>query len=273
MTVKCSIHTHTTFCDGKDTAEDMVISAIQCGCNCIGFSGHSYIDYPNSLDWTMSPEIQKKYVQEIGRLKEKYNGKIDILLGIEQDYFSEPLVDTYDYIIGSVHATEKCGVRLDVDATPQILSNGIEELYHGDVMELIRDYYALVSNVVEKTKCDIIGHFDVITKFNNKYPFVDTCSKEYREIAFDALDCLIKKDKIFEINTGAISRGWRDLPYPEDFLLRRIAQKNANVIITSDAHSKQTITFGFDNAIEYAKFCGIKEICVFENREIKKITI
>ena len=64
-------------------------------------------------------------------------------------------------------------------------------------------------------------------------------------------DVLIEKDRIFEINTGAISRGWRVTPYPQDFLLRRIAEKGARVIITSDSHSRDTILFGYEAAVEY----------------------
>ena len=33
-------HTHTTFCDGQNTAEEVVLSAIDKGFSSIGFSGH-----------------------------------------------------------------------------------------------------------------------------------------------------------------------------------------------------------------------------------------
>lgn len=273
MTVKCNVHTHTSFCDGKNTAEEMVLAAIECGCSCLGFSGHSYIKEDSAADWVMSCEDQKKYIQEIERLKVEYDDRIEILLGIEQDYFSEPLENVYDYIIGSVHATVKNGVRIDVDNTPDALLMGIDEFYSGDAMELVRDYYALMANVVDKTGCDIIGHFDLVTKFNNKYPFIDTHSMDYRNIALESLDALIEKNKIFEINTGAISRGWHTLPYPEDFLLKRLAEKKADVMITSDSHACETIMFGFDKAIEYAKYCGIRSVCVYEDKKIKKIAI
>ncbi len=78
-----------------------------------------------------------------------------------------------------------------------------------------------------------------------------------------ALDALIEKHRIFEINTGAVSRGWRTAPYPQEFLLRRLAEKGAAVMLSSDCHAKENIMFRFDEAEEYARACGIKEFVTF----------
>ena len=273
MILGSNLHTHTTFCDGANSAEEMVLSAIKAGCHTLGFSGHSYIEGEASSDWVMSREGQKTYVEEINRLKRVYSDRINILLGIEQDYYSEPLTENFDYIIGSVHAVVVKGNRIDVDLSPDALSDGIQKFYGGNAMAFVKDYYALVADVVNKTKCDIIGHFDLITKFNEKYHIFDVQSDEYKKIAFEALDALIPENKLFEINTGAISRGWRTTPYPEGFILKRMAEKGAEVIITSDCHNKDNITFYFDEAVEYAKAFGIKTLNIYKGKNIEKILI
>jgi histidinol phosphatase-like PHP family hydrolase len=63
------------------------------------------------------------------------------------------------------------------------------------------------------------------------------------------------------------------MPYPDEFILKYLAEKNANVMLNSDCHSKDSILCCFDEATEYAKACGIKELCVYENKKIKKIKI
>ncbi|MBE6576756.1 MAG: histidinol-phosphatase HisJ family protein [Ruminococcaceae bacterium] len=272
MTPRCNFHTHTNFCDGKHSAEQMLASAIELGCTALGFSGHSYIDEKNT-EWTMSRDGQNDYIREINRLKSAYADKIEVLLGIEQDYFSSAPEYAFDYVIGSVHAVIKDGVRIDVDLAPKTLLDFADKLYGGNMLALIEDYYSLVSDVVNKTNCDIIGHVDLITKFNEKYPFIDVTSRAYRNVSLEAVDALIEKDKIFEINTGAISRGWRKKPYPDDFILKRLAEKNANIMINSDCHSTDSILCFFDEAVEYAKVCGVRELCVYENKKIKKILI
>lgn len=274
MTPRCNLHTHTRYGDGANTPEEMIIAALERGLDTLGFSEHSPLGGDgNEKEWFMSSRELSEYIGEISYLKEKYSERINILLGIEQDSLSAPSTYRFDYVIGSVHAVVKDGLRIDVDADVQLVKKCINELYDGDIKGYIRDYYSAVAGVVEATNCDIIAHFDLITKFNEKYPFIDTASELYRNEALSALDALVEKDKIFEINTGAISRGWRTSPYPEPFLLKRLAEKKANVMISSDTHSKNTVSFFFEEAVCYAKACGITELCVYDGKNIKKLAI
>ena len=57
------IHTHTTYCDGKSTPEEMVKKAIEKGFESIGISGHGYMDF--DVSYCMTLEDTKKYVNEI----------------------------------------------------------------------------------------------------------------------------------------------------------------------------------------------------------------
>lgn len=265
MKIKCNMHTHTTFCDGQNTPREMINAAIDAGAQTLGFSGHAYIAGKKAVEWVMSREAQSAYVAEISALKNEYADRLEILLGIEQDYFSEPLETGFEFIIGSVHSIARDGHIIDVDGSPRELLDAISTCYGGDAIALVKDYYSLVAEIVTRTDCDIVGHFDLVTKYNEQCRFVDTASKKYRDAALEALDALIEKDRIFELNTGAISRGYRTSPYPEEFLLRRLAEKRARVMLSSDCHSAENIFFGFDDAIAYARNCGVTELYVFKN--------
>ena len=52
-------HTHTAYCDGKDTPRALVEEAVRLGCPALGFSGHSYTAY--DPDCCMSPEGTQAY--------------------------------------------------------------------------------------------------------------------------------------------------------------------------------------------------------------------
>ena len=41
--MKQNLHTHSIFCDGKDTIEEMTLEAISKGFDILGFSGHGYL--------------------------------------------------------------------------------------------------------------------------------------------------------------------------------------------------------------------------------------
>ena len=76
MIKKVNYHTHTNFCDGKHTAEEMVKAAIEKGFYRLGFSGHSYTSFDES--YCMSEEGTQEYIREITRLKELYKEQIEI---------------------------------------------------------------------------------------------------------------------------------------------------------------------------------------------------
>lgn len=248
------LHNHTTFCDGSNTAEEMVVAAIEKGLKTLGFSGHAYTSVDG--DYTMSLDGEEKYKAEICALKEKYKGKIEILCGIEQDYFSDFEPQGYDYVIGSVHSVKKDGKYYSVDHSQEYLLNAIKD-FGGDFIEFCETYFELVAKIYEKTKCDIIGHFDLCSKFNgdgNKY--FDETDPRYVRAGEKAILNLLKSGKPFEINTGAIHRGYRSIPYPAPHFLRFIYQNGGKVILSSDSHSTKTLCYEFDKWKSFAENIG-----------------
>ena len=92
-------HTHTTYCDGKSTPEEIVLEAIRLGMDTIGFSGHA--PCPGAEDYSVRD--LEGYNECIERLKDKYSDKIKILRGIERDIFAYDDNHDYDYVIGAFH--------------------------------------------------------------------------------------------------------------------------------------------------------------------------
>lgn len=254
--MKTNYHTHTLFCDGANSPEEIILEAIDNGFSEIGISEHAPISFDPESGMEMSKVIE--YVDTMAELKEKYKDRISVLCGIERDIFCEDYPGEYDYVIGSVHYAEKNGKHYVLDWKPEMLKEGADAF--GGFFELCESYYETVSHVVEVTDCDIIGHFDLVTKFNEKHRFFDESSPRYVAAVMKALDRLVPEDRLFEINTGAISRGHRTTPYPSAFILKELARRGARVILSSDSHRKDTLDCAFDTAYELAKSCGITKI-------------
>ena len=81
--IKSNLHTHTCYCDGRDTPEDVVKAAIAQGMNTLGFSGHSYV--PFDLPCCMNLEETASYRLEISRLKKLYEDQLKEDCFIESD--------------------------------------------------------------------------------------------------------------------------------------------------------------------------------------------
>ena len=235
-------HTHTTFCDGRDTPEELILEAIRLGCPEIGFSGHSFTPFDPS--YCMSLENTERYREEVRRLGEKYKNRIKVLCGIEQDFFSDMPTDRFDYVIGAVHYVEKDGDYLPVDESRERQIADVEKYYGGDFYAYCADYYRLVARIYEKTKCDIVAHFDLVTKFNEDGDLFDTADPRYLKAADEALAALLPCPVTFEINYGAIARGIRKTPYPEPRILDTLSRNGAKIIKSSDCHDKRYLLFG-----------------------------
>ncbi len=259
-------HVHTHLCDGKSTPEETVISAIEKGLVTLGFSGHNTLE---GEDWCMSPEGVTEYRNEIQRLKEKYKDKIEILCGIEQDYYS-PAATGYDYIIGSVHCLKVADNTLaPLDDTAEKLKYAVDRYFGGDALSLAEEYFRTVADVINKTGATIVGHFDLIEKFSDTNPVFDTSHPRYVKAAEDAIDALISQGTIFEVNTGAMVRGYRSLPYPAKPLLCMMQKKGADVILTSDCHDAKNLCFAFDKALEIVRECGFTRIAYLTKEQIE----
>ena len=198
------LHMHTTFCDGNKTPEEMVQSAIEKGLTTVGLSGHSYTFFDES--YCMQKADVPRYIREVRYLRAKYFDKIHVLCGVEQDYYSEYPTEDFDYVIGSVHYILSDGVYIPVDESVIILKNAVEEHFGGDIYAMCEAYFATVADVVNKTACDIIGHFDLIAKFIEREALFDVNHPRYVSAWKKAVDALLPHGVPFEINTGAISQ-------------------------------------------------------------------
>ncbi len=249
-----NLHQHTTFCDGKDTPEEVVLAAIEKGFGGIGFSGHCYMEYAKYYSMTL--ESTKEYRKEIARLKEKYGHLIDIFCGIEFDPCCPERPEGYDYVIGSLHGLRFDGVDYEFDGPAEHFQKMIDEHCGGDGMVFAKEYFRQLARLPESGDCHIIGHFDLITKHRDRVQFFDCESKQYRDAALEAAEALAGKIPYFEVNTGAVARGYRTTPYPDPFLIKAMRQLGFGAVISSDCHQRHLMDCYFDEAKELLKSCG-----------------
>lgn len=271
MEYKQNLHTHTTYCDGKDTPEELIQAAIDKGFDSIGFSGHSYMYF--SPFGGMSEENTKKYKEEICKLKEKYKGQLDIYCGLEVEMYSQTDIQGYDYLIGSLHYLEKFGYPRGFDKKAEDVKELIDTYFDGDGMKFAREYYQRITDLPKYGKFDILGHFDLITKNIDFIRFFDVDSREYKNAATEAIESLKGKIPFFEVNTGAISRGYRKTPYPSSFIIKEFKRMGFGAVITSDCHDKNFLDCEFESAEELLRECGFEERYILTDEGFKGIRL
>lgn len=272
---KINLHTHTVFCDGKNSPEEMILAAIQKNFTVLGFSGHTM--YPFASDWHIAPRAHSDYVKEIKRLAQKYDGQIKIYCGFEADFlppFCKPVFSDFsefnpDYIIGSVHYLEKDERQFTVDDSTENVRRGIQEIYNNDGKAVVCDYFETQRKMLKTGNFQIWGHPDLVRKRNTILKFFNENETWYKNELLATVQVAAKTGVVAEINTGAIARGAMDDVYPSAYFLGLLHDYKIPVCINSDSHSTETLDCAFERAMNIAKKIGYTELVYpLKDREI-----
>lgn len=272
--IKTNCHTHSTCCDGKNSLEEMTLSAINKNFISLGFSGHSPMSFKN--DWAMSDEGYKEYLKEVRYLKEKYKSKLDIICGLEldADYCGVNISDL-DYVICSVHQFIDGDKDYPIDFSAEVLTTAVNELFDGDWYAMCDAYYSRLSDFVCEIKPQLVGHIDLVTKFNENNELFDQNNPRYKKCALTAVDKILDtvNDIVFEVNTGAMYRQGNRRPYPADFIMEHLRRRGAGITVTSDSHNVESLDFAFEEAFEYCRKFGFRSAMIMTSDGWREIVI
>lgn len=255
-----NFHTHCILCDGKDVPKSIVESAIALGFSALGFSSHAYIDF----DTSYCVKDEEAYICQITSLKEEYKDKIEIYVGAEEDAFCLTRREKFEYIIGSLHYVRSPRGILPIDLSEEGMRECLSA-FGDDALALAKSYYEDFCAYIYTRRPDIVGHFDLITKYDERGASHFLENPHYHALAERYAAYAAEAGCIFEINTGAVARGLRTSPYPALNLIHVLKKKGARFILSSDSHAKETLDFGFEEAKTLLREAGIREAVTIKN--------
>lgn len=255
--IKSNLHTHSYYDDGKDSIDEMVQTAADKGFTVLGFSGHAY----NPIDdGSMTPEKTEAYRQDVLRCKKNPPSGMEIFLGIEEDSMNPVNPDGYDYVIGSVHFLKKDGQASPIDYSKERFEKMLAEEWNNDIYAMSEAYYQAIKAQAHNDRMQIVGHIDLIAKYNDDEKYFRFDDPKILAMAKEAILALIEAGKIFEMNTGAISRGYRSSAYPSDPILDLICQNGGKLLINTDCHNREYLDLGINECLDRARKAGFKEL-------------
>lgn len=247
-------HTHTVLSDGNNTHEEMVKAAIEKGLSEIGFTDHVCIkDVEWGIDFVDIPVMSS----QINYLKEKYKKYILVKYGIELDYFAGHEIELsriinklpLDYVIGSVHFIDDWNFDSD---------KSLYGKWSND--ELYQKYFKIVQQLARSNLFDIIGHFDIIKKFN---VIPETNQQKLYE---ETLKVIKDSNCVVELNTGGLDRECKEFT-PSETILKICYDLQIPITLSSDAHSPKQIGRHYVEAIHVLKKIGFNELVKYTGRK------
>lgn len=266
-------HTHSRWCDGRDEIRDVVEAALAAGLRQVGISSHAPVPFPTT--YALAASVLPAYRAEVLRLRDEYQGRIDVLLGLELDAI--PALVTYnrettlplgfDYTIGSVHYVGEydSGLPWPVDTTSDDFDALLERRFAGNIGALVEEYYQLAGQLGEHPGVDIVGHLDRGAKLWNADDRLFSESEPWYRAAVDgALRRIAASGTIVELSTG----GWRKglgAPFPSLWILRRCRELGIRVTPSTDSHRPSDVTFAYDCALDALHSTGYREIAIYDS--------
>jgi histidinol-phosphatase (PHP family) len=267
---KFDLHTHHIRCGhAKGDIRDYIEAAIKNGLKVIGISDHS--PYFGSEQEQEQPGIAMgksefaRYIEEVLQLKQEYANKIDVLLGVESDFFPEhaelyrSIYSGYpfDYIIGSVHFSGGSSIF------NKTRWNGLSDRQKVEQKEL---YYDFISQSARSGMFQILGHIDAMKGFYPEFSAIPTNAVE------KTLQVIGEQGVAIEINTSGKTKscgGW----YPSDEILERALHCGVPVTFGSDAHVPERVGDEFEQVSAKLKEIGFKHWVYFKKKEPVKVPL
>lgn len=254
-------HMHTPLC-GHASGEPQAYAsqAVKMGLKEIGFSDHAPLVSHKDPTISMNHEQLPVYQHMIESVREEFEDQLTIRVGIEADYFAgledrtRAMLDAYpyDYVIGSVHFIEKWGFDDPIQ---------LKEWDKRDVNAVYREYYRLLRKSALSRLFDIMGHVDLVKKFD--FHPTEDMTEEIEENA----RVFKKTGVVVEINTSGLRKPAREI-YPSQEHLKMYCAKGVPLTFGSDSHKPEQVGQDFDKGREWALAAGYKEYVQFEKRKI-----
>lgn len=268
--MKFDLHTHHYRCGhAQDHIRDYIEAAIDKQLDVIGISDHSpYFGLEEDQAFpgiAMAKSEFANYIDEVLQLKKEYEGKIEVLLGLESDYFPEHL-DVYkaryapypfDYMIGSIHF---------VDDVSIFNKRRWDKLDDAERVKVKEAYYKLIQQSAKSGMFEVLGHIDAMKANFPAFSDIPT------PIIDETLQVIAAEGVAVEINTSGSTKlcgGW----YPSNEMLERALHYGVDVTFGSDAHKPQRVGDDWDRVVAKLKEIGFKHWVFYRQREKQIVKI
>lgn len=251
-------HLHSNFsADCETPMEETIEQAISLGLKAICFTEHIDYEYPDS---TIHFELDlQRYDEQINEMKQRYQGQIKIKKGVEigvqphilHKYEALMAQESFDFIICSMHTTNKQGLHSGDLFNNRTIEEAYE-LYYKELLQCIKNY----------KEYSVLGHLDLVKRYTN-----EKCTNDFHQLIREIFEVIIPEGKGIEINTSGYRYGINSSMPSSDIL--KLYKLCGGEIITlgSDSHVASTVADHFKKSLQLLDFLGFKYVATYTNKQ------
>lgn len=268
MAITVDLHNHTLHSHAKDTTEAMAASAFAKGMAIFGLSEHSLRPEGYMYPADYQPRLEAgfpSYIEEVLAEREKYQGRMEVLLALEMDYMpaetayaAESVAQyPYEYIIGGLHFLDHWG--FDHSASDW------DPLTDAQCCRHFERYYEDLITMADTGLFQLAAHPDLVKLFRKGAFDAWVTTPKAREVINAALKAMRDNGMAMEISSAAIRKGLGE-PYPGPVIMEMARDARVPISFGSDAHAVADVASNFEILAAYAQRFGYSESAVFRNR-------
>ena len=276
-------HTHTQFsvdseadlgmCAERADRLGLVAYAVTDHCECNSwYPAEHYSDGDDMHDSYCYKDCFLDSVAAVTALKEKYNGKLNLICGVEM---GQPQAapeaaafinadERVDFIIGSLHQIrgEKDFYYIDY------MDLGTDKIY-----DLLERYFTELNEMCCTNSFDVLGHLTYCLRYMKQRHGIEPDISRFDGIIADSFRTLAQNGKGIEINTSGLRQGFGET-FPNLRYTKLFREMGGEIIsVGSDAHTAEDIGKNVRDGIEIAKAAGFTRIAYFKKRQPQFIAI
>ena len=276
-------HTHTQFsvdseadlgmCAERADRLGLVAYAVTDHCECNSwYPAEHYSDGDDMHDSYCYKDCFLDSVAAVTALKEKYNGKLNLICGVEM---GQPQAapeaaafinadERVDFIIGSLHQIrgEKDFYYIDY------MDLGTDKIY-----DLLERYFTELNEMCRTNSFDVLGHLTYCLRYMKQRHGIEPDISRFDDIIADSFRTLAQNGKGIEINTSGLRQGFGET-FPNLRYTKLFREMGGEIIsVGSDAHTAEDIGKNVRDGIEIAKAAGFTRIAYFKKRQPQFIAI
>lgn len=276
-------HTHTQFsvdseadpgmCAERADRLGLAAYAVTDHCECNSwYPTEHYSDGDDMHDSYRYKDCFLDSVAAVTALKEKYNGKLNLICGVEM---GQPQAapeaaafinadERVDFIIGSLHQIrgEKDFYYIDY------IDLGTDKIY-----DLLERYFMELNEMCRTNSFDVLGHLTYCLRYMKQRHGIEPDISRFDDIIADSFRTLAQNGKGIEINTSGLRQGFGET-FPNLRYTKLFREMGGEIIsVGSDAHTAEDIGKNVRDGIEIAKAAGFTRIAYFKKRQPQFIAI
>jgi histidinol-phosphatase (PHP family) len=256
------------FCrHAKDELAAVVETAIARGFTHYGLSEHCPRDRPQDLypeEHDLGPDglaaAFAAYTAEAFVLRDRFADRIELVVGFETERLPPGSWAArmrelrarapFEYVVGSVHDVDGTYVDYTAELTAELAQRvGGRDALHAR-------YFDAVADMVETLRPEIVGHIDLVRKFDGPEAGFSPAVRPHIERALEAVAAC---GAVLDVNCGAHRRGLSPV-YPLPDILARAARMGIAVTLGDDSHGVSSVGIGLDASLQAIAAAGYREI-------------